>query len=126
MNFPIFRSKSAEKMTEESSTLTVDMGPEKLDRVPEHLLKKRKQYQGMKRKEKEEARQRKKIRATPTIQFKRAEHYLRAAKLSSRDQIRLDRNLRKLVTRTDLRKMVPVENVKLIAVVRIRTADGIG
>ena len=113
-------------MTEESSTLTVDMGPEKLDRVPEHLLKKRKQYQGMKRKEKEEARQRKKIRATPPIQFKRAEHYLRAAKLSSRDQIRLDRNLRKLVTRTDLRKMVPVENVKLIAVVRIRTADGIG
>jgi len=113
-------------MTEESSTLTVDMGPEKLDRVPEHLLKKRKQYQGMKRKEKEEARQRKKIRATPTIQFKRAEHYLRAAKLSSRDQIRLDRNLRKLVTKTDLRKMVPVENVKLIAVVRIRTADGIG
>merc|ERR1711935_371959 len=56
--------------------LTVDMGPEKLDRVPEHLLKRRKQYQGMKRKDKS--------------------------------------------------KMVPVENVKLIAVVRIRTADGIG
>merc|ERR1711892_1000234 len=34
--------------------LTVDMGPEKLDRVPEHLLKRRKQYQGMKRKEKED------------------------------------------------------------------------
>merc|ERR1711892_1182319 len=89
--------------------LTVDMGPEKLDRVPEHLLKRRKQYQGMKRKEKEEARQRKKIKATPTIQFKRAEHFLRAAKLSSRDSIRMDRNLRKLIT-----------------VVRIRTADGIG
>ena len=58
-------------MTEEESTttMTVDMGPEKLDRVPEHLLKKRKQYQGMKRKDKEEARQRKKIKATPTIQL---------------------------------------------------------
>merc|ERR1712106_331803 len=106
--------------------LTVDMGPEKLDRVPEHLLKRRKQYQGMKRKEKEEARQRKKIKATPTIQFKRAEHFLRAAKLSSRDSIRMDRNLRKLITSKDRSKMVPVENVKLIAVVRIRTADGIG
>merc|ERR1711892_1196781 len=76
--------------------LTVDMGPEKLDRVPEHLLKRRKQYQGMKRKEKEEARQRKKIKATPTIQFKQAEHFLRAAKLSSRDSIRMDRNLASL------------------------------
>lgn len=102
------------------------MGPEKLDRVPEHLLKKRKTYQGMKRKEKEEARQRKKLRATPTIQFKRAEHFLRAAKLSFRDSIRVERNLRKLVTKTDIKKMVPKEDVKLIAVVRIRTADGIG
>ena len=115
--------KSA-KMTEEP--LTVDMGPEKLDRVPEHLLKKRKEYQGMKRKDKEIARQRKKLKATPTLQFKRAEHFLRAAKLSSRDSIRVDRNLRKLITKTDTKKMVPVENVKLIAVVRIRTADGIG
>ena len=111
-------------MTEEP--LTVDMGPEKLDRVPEHLLKKRKEYQGMKRKDKEIARQRKKLKATPTLQFKRAEHFLRAAKLSSRDSIRVDRNLRKLITKTDTKKMVPVENVKLIAVVRIRTADGIG
>lgn len=111
-------------MTEEP--LTVDMGPEKLDRVPEHLLKKRKEYQGMKRKDKEIARQRKKLKATPTLQFKRAEHFLRASKLSSRDSIRVDRNLRKLITKTDTKKMVPVENVKLIAVVRIRTADGIG
>ena len=111
-------------MTEEP--LTVDMGPEKLDRVPEHLLKKRKEYQGMKRKDKEIARQRKKLKATPTLQFKRAEHFLRAAKLSGRDSIRVDRNLRKLITKTDTKKMVPVENVKLIAVVRIRTADGIG
>ena len=102
------------------------MGPEKLDRVPEHLLKKRKEYQGMKRKDKEIARQRKKLKATPTLQFKRAEHFLRAAKLSGRDSIRVDRNLRKLITKTDTKKMVPVENVKLIAVVRIRTADGIG
>ena len=119
----ILLQKSA-KMTEEP--LTVDMGPEKLDRVPEHLLKKRKEYQGMKRKDKEIARQRKKLKATPTLQFKRAEHFLRAAKLSSRDSIRVDRNLRKLITKTDTKKMVPVENVKLIAVVRIRTADGIG
>merc|ERR1711868_297534 len=91
------------------SRLTVDMGPETLDRVPEYRLKKRKQYQALKRKEKEQARLQKTKKATPTIQFKRAEHFLRAAKRSQRDSIRVHRNLRKLVS-----------------VVRVRTADGIG
>ena len=40
--------KMETESTETTQTrLTVDMGPEKLDRVPEHLLKKRKKYQGL-------------------------------------------------------------------------------
>jgi len=108
------------------SRLTVDMGPETLDRVPEYRLKKRKQYQALKRKEKEQARLQKTKKATPTIQFKRAEHFLRAAKRSQRDSIRVHRNLRKLITNAHKESMKPVEDVKLVCVVRVRTADGIG
>ena len=108
------------------SRLTVDMGPETLDRVPEYRLKKRKQYQALKRKEKEQARLQKTKKATPTIQFKRAEHFLRAAKRSQRDSIRVHRNLRKLITNAHKESMNPVEDVKLVCVVRVRTADGIG
>jgi large subunit ribosomal protein L7e len=117
---PVVEAEATEKR------LTIDMGPEQLDRVQEHLLKKRKKYQGLKRKEKEAARLQNTHKQTPTIQFKRAEHFLRAAKRSSRDNLRVERNLRKLATRTHLKSMVPKENVKLIAVLRIRTADGIG
>ena len=108
------------------SRLTVDMGPATLDRVPEYRLKKRKQYQALKRKEKEQARLQKTKKATPTIQFKRAEHFLRAAKRSQRDSIRVHRNLRKLITNAHKESMNPVEDVKLVCVVRVRTADGIG
>jgi len=117
---PLVETEAPEKR------LTIDMGPEQLDRVQEHLLKKRKKYQGLKRKEKEAARLQNTHKQTPTIQFKRAEHFLRAAKRSSRDNLRVERNLRKLATRTHLKSMVPKENIKLIAVLRIRTADGIG
>jgi len=108
------------------SRLTVDMGPATLERVPEYRLKKRKQYQALKRKEKEQARLQKTKKATPTIQFKRAEHFLRAAKRSQRDSIRVHRNLRKLITNSHKEAMHPVEDVKLVCVVRVRTADGIG
>jgi len=115
-----------EAVDETSLTPTGDNGPVKLDRVPEHILKKRKKYQGLKRREKEEARLRKTKRTTPTIQFKRAEHFLRAAKLAKRDTVRAHRNIRKLITKTDVAAMMPREKVKLVAVIRLRTADGIG
>ena len=118
------RTKMEQDSTE--SRLTVDMGPATLDRVPEYRLKKRKQYQALKRKEKEQARLQKTKKATPTIQFKRAEHFLRAAKRSQRDSIRVHRNLRKLITNAHKESMNPVEDVKLVCVVRVRTADGIG
>ena len=116
---------SEEKSTE-SASLVVDMGPAVLDRVPEHRLKKRKKYQALKRRDKEAARLQKTLKATPTLQFKRAEHFLRAAKMGQRDNLRVERNLRKLATRQDVHSMLPNEGVKLISVVRIRTADGIG
>ena len=81
---------------------------------------------GLKRREKEEARMRKTMRSTPVLQFKRAEHFLREAKLRKRDSIRVHRNLRKFVNQNDIKSMVPKEGLKLICVVRIRTANGIG
>ena len=106
--------------------LTIDNGPESLDRVQEHLLKKRKKYNAIKRKEKEHARLQKTLQSTPTLKFKRAEHFLRAAKMNKRDDLRVERNFRKLATRSHLKSMVPKEDIKLVSVIRIRTADGIG
>merc|ERR1711962_226852 len=109
-DFDCLTEREMEQESTESERLTVDMGPATLERVPEYRLKKRKQYQALKRKEKEQARLQKTKKATPTIQFKRAEHFLRAAKRSQSDRI----------------SMNPVDDVKLVCVVRVRTADGIG
>jgi hypothetical protein len=106
--------------------LTVDNGPETLDRVQEHTLKKRKHYNAVKRRQKEINRTTRTKRAAPTIDFKRAEHFLRAAKLGKRDETRVKRNIQKIVHSYDIKSMTPKEDVKMVLVVRIRTADGIG
>ena len=106
--------------------LKVDNGPEVLDRVPEHILKRRKKYNAIKRREKEITRTTRTKRAAPTIDFKRAEHFLRSSKLAKRDEIRVKRNIQKLVHNRHKTSMLPKKNVKLVLVIRIRTADGIG
>merc|ERR1712193_353496 len=77
------------EMADAEKTLTVDNGPEVLDRKTEHILKRRKQYQGIKRKEKEIARTTRTKRSAPSIQFKRLEHLARGKKMGKRDGIRI-------------------------------------
>ena len=114
-------------MSEEGEkVLTVDNGPEVLDRVQEHILKRRKKYNAVKRKEKEIARTTRTKRAAPTINFKRAEHFLRSSKLAKRDEQRVRRNVQKLVKNQHKASMAAKADVKLVLVIRIRTADGIG
>ncbi|CBY14026.1 unnamed protein product [Oikopleura dioica] len=111
---------------EQEKKLTVDNGPEVLDRVPEHYLKKRKRYNAVQRKENERIRTTRTKRAAPTIEFKRAEHFLRASKLGKRDETRVRRQMMKLVRNIDTKNTGFKKDVKLVLVVRIRTADGIG
>jgi len=112
------------EMADAEKSLTVDNGPDVLDRKTEHILKRRKQYQGIKRKEKEIARTTRTKRSAPTIQFKRLEHLARGKKMGKRDEIRIKRNVQRLLHNS--KAMKAKENVKMVLVIRIRTADGIG
>ena len=115
-------SRMSEKESEK--VLKVDYGPKVLEKRQEHILKRRKQYKGMKRKENELKRKQKTSRSAPVIQFKRLEHLVRGAKVAKRDEIRIKRNVARLLQNS--KTMKAKECVKVVLVVRIRTADGIG
>lgn len=115
-------SRMSEKESEK--VMKVDYGPKVLEKRQEHILKRRKQYKGMKRKENELKRKQKTSRSAPVIQFKRLEHLVRGAKVAKRDEIRIKRNVARLLQNS--KTMKAKEGVKVVLVVRIRTADGIG
>jgi len=116
--------KTIQTKSETEKVLKVDNGPEVLGRRQEHILKRRKQYKGIKRREKEIARTTRTKRNAPSLQFKRLEHFTRAAKMGKRDEIRIRRNAQRLLHNSKVMKAK--QDVKMVLVIRIRTADGIG